>query len=60
MGLGQGMYVLALSEHEDPLPGYAEIEAKAKAARAGIWSSEFMRPADWRRTYGTYNPLSPR
>lgn len=36
LGLGQGMYVLAASGDEDPLPGYAEIEATAKAARAGI------------------------
>ena len=60
LGLGQGMYVLAVSKHEDPLPGYAEIEAKAKAASAGIWSSNFMTPADWRRANGTYNPLSPQ
>lgn len=60
LGLGRGMYVLAESEHEDSLPGYAEIEAKAKATRAGIWSSEFMTPADWRRANGTYNPLAPQ
>lgn len=59
-GLGQGMYVLAVPEHEDPPPGYAEIEAKAKAASAGIWSSEFMTPAEWRRAHGTYNPLAPQ
>lgn len=60
LGLGQGMYVLSLSEHEDRLPGYAEIEAKAKAARVGIWSSEFLTPAEWRRAYGAYNPLAPQ
>lgn len=60
LGLGQGMYVLAVSEREDPLPGYAEIASTAKGARAGIWSSEFTTPADWRRANGTYNPLAPQ
>lgn len=44
-GLGQGMYVLVGREQEYSPPGYAEIEAKAKAANTGIWSSEFMTPA---------------
>lgn len=60
LGLGQGMYVLAVPEHEYPPPGYAEAEARAKAASAGIWSSEFMMPAQWSRAHGTYNPLAPQ
>ncbi|WP_415726719.1 hypothetical protein [Pseudaminobacter sp. NGMCC 1.201702] len=59
-GLGQGMYVLAAPEQEYTPPGYAEIEARAKATSAGIWSSEFMMPAQWRRAHGTYNPLAPQ
>lgn len=59
-GLAQGMYVLAGREQGYSLPGYAESEAKAKAMGAGIWSSEFMAPADWRRAHGTYNPLTPQ
>jgi endonuclease YncB( thermonuclease family) len=59
-GLGQGMYALAGPEQEYPPPGYAEIEAKAKVASAGLWSSEFMKPAEWRRAHGTYNPLTPQ
>jgi endonuclease YncB( thermonuclease family) len=54
------MYALAGPEQEYPPPGYAEIEAKAKVASAGLWSSEFMKPAEWRRAHGTYNPLTPQ
>lgn len=28
---------------------YAAVEAEAKARRAGVWSGEAQRPADWRR-----------
>lgn len=59
-GLSQGMHVIDSRQHEYLLSGYAEIEAKAKGANAGIWSSEFMAPADWRRAHGTYNPLAPQ
>lgn len=59
-GLSQGMYVIDSRQHEYLLSGYAEIEAKAKAIGSGIWSSEFMAPADWRRAHGTYNPLAPQ
>lgn len=50
----------AVPEHEDPPLGYAKIEAEAKSASAGLWSSEFMKPAEWRRPHGTYNPLAPQ
>lgn len=59
-GLAQGIYVLAGQEQEYSLPDYAEFEAKAKTGRAGIWSSDFMDPAAWRRAHGTYNPLAPQ
>ena len=59
-GLGQGMYVVAVPEREAPPPDYAEAEARAKAASAGIWSSEFMMPGQWRRAHGTYNPIAPQ
>ncbi len=59
-GLSQGMYVIDSRQHEYLLSGYAELEAEAKAIGAGIWSSEFMTPADWRRAHGTYNPLVPQ
>ena len=58
-GLGWGIYVLAILEKEYPPPGYAEIQAKAKAASAGMWSSEFMMPDEWRLAYDTYNPQVP-
>lgn len=58
-GLKHGMYMLSVPADERPLPGYDEIERSAKAAGVGIWSSEFMVPAEWRRAYGTYNPLEP-
>ncbi|MCW8060569.1 thermonuclease family protein [Agrobacterium tumefaciens] len=59
-GLEQGMYVLRVTEGEDPPSRYREFEAKARAARMGIWSSEFMPPTDWRRAFGTYNPVAPQ
>lgn len=30
--------------------GYEAEERKARDAHAGIWASDFIRPADWRRT----------
>ncbi|MGP2494366.1 MULTISPECIES: hypothetical protein [Hyphomicrobiales] len=60
LGLEEGMYVVAVPQGEQPPAGYPELEARAKAAGVGIWSSEFMKPADWRRAYGTYNPLAPQ
>ncbi|OYR17657.1 nuclease domain protein [Brucella grignonensis] len=54
------MFVLAVPAQEHPPPGYREIEARAKAAGAGIWSSVFKMPSEWRRTHGTYNPLAPQ
>lgn len=60
MGLGQGIYLVTVPEHEEPLPGYGEIEGDAKAVSVGIWSSEFVMPAKWRRANGTYNPLAPQ
>lgn len=36
----------------DEVPGYARIEAKAKAARRGMWRGQFMRPAVWRQQTG--------
>ncbi len=59
-GLSQGMYVIDNRQHEYLLPGYAELEATAKAIGSGIWSSEFMTPTDWRRANGTYNPSAPQ
>ena len=32
----------------DGPPRYRETEAKAKAARRGLWRGEFVMPADWR------------
>lgn len=32
--------------------GYEVEEAKARAAKAGIWAGSFDRPQDWRRTHG--------
>ena len=36
--------------------GYQAEEAKAKAARAGIWAGTFEKPQDWRRDHGVSQP----
>jgi len=33
----------------DANPDYRELEVKAKEARLGLWHSDFVPPADWRR-----------
>lgn len=58
-GLKSGMYVLGVPAGEEPLPGYGAIEAEAQRSRIGLWSGDFMRPSDWRRVFGSYNPLAP-
>lgn len=58
-GIRAGMLVMATPAGEPPLPSYAELEAEARAARRGIWSSHFALPSEWRRANGSYNPLAP-
>ncbi|MEO4002105.1 thermonuclease family protein [Mesorhizobium sp. CAU 1732] len=58
-GIRVGMYVLAAPAGEVALPRYSELEENARQDREGLWSSEFMMPADWRRANGSYNPLAP-
>lgn len=59
-GLKAGMYVPPAPPGDRVLPGYKELEAEARRERAGLWSSDFVMPGEWRRANGTYNPLEVR
>lgn len=43
-----------------PLATYIELEDRARAARAGLWSSEFTRPEDFRRRQVNENTAPAR
>ncbi|KEC54032.1 hypothetical protein [Bartonella koehlerae] len=58
VGLAEGMLVLS-QENKNPAPAhYHSIEDVARHNKMGLWSSDFIEPLQWRKDYGSYNPLA--
>lgn len=50
LDIGQSLIVRGMAvARSDQMPEYEAVEARAKQARTGIWSGQFIDPLKWRR-----------